>query len=420
MRSDLDRLLEEAGIDGLWITGGMSANAAARYFIGGAHLTVIDIIKPAGRKAALYHGPMEREEAAATGLEVRTRSSDDWARFLAEANDDLHLARAKRLAEEFRLEGLSAGRVAVYGKVEPGDFLSLLEALSEELPGVEFLPTERSTDVMVKARKTKSPDELSEIEWVGRRTIEVVQLVQDFLTGRPVQDGHLLNEAGDTLTVGEVKRMVRLWLAERELEAPHGIILAPGEQAGYPHSEGRHDSPIPVGESIIFDIYPREVAGGYFFDFTRTWCLGDAAENVRQAHLSVLSVFDEMLERLVVGADTREVQLQADRAFENAGHPSRLNTPGTTDGFFHGLGHGLGLDIHEAPWFDEYRARTSQLGANMVVTLEPGLYYPQRGFGVRVEDTVVIEPDGGARILAPYPTDLILPMQNEPAKRSSG
>lgn len=413
MKNDLDRLMAEAGMDGLWITGRLPGNAAARYFAGGAHLTEIDIIKTAGKAATLFHGPMERQEAASTGLDARTRTNDAWFSYLERANDNTLLAKAWRLADEFRECGLAAGRVAVYGKIDPGVFLAIERVLNRELPDLDLIAAGQGPDVLALARRTKSQPEIEEIQDVGRRTIQVVELVEKFLTSQQVQDDHLVTASDEALTVGDVKSQVHLWLAERGLEASEGIILAPGSQAGYPHSSGEANSPIPIGQSIIFDIFPRKLGGGYFFDFTRTWCLGEASQSVLQAHRDVLAVFEELKSAMVVGADTKDLQIQADRSFEELGYLSRLSTPGTTDGFFHGLGHGIGLEIHEDPWFDEQGARTTTLEPNMVLTLEPGLYYPDDGFGVRIEDTVVIDPDRGAVSLVPYPTGLVLALRGD-------
>lgn len=413
MKSDLDRIMSEAAVDGLWVTGRVSGNAAARYFVGGAHLTEIDIIKPTGQSAALYHGPMERQEAASTSLQARTRANDDWFSYLDQADGNTLLAKAMRLADEFRESGLEGGRVAVYGTINPGMFLGIERALSRQLPDLELVAAGQGPDVLTLARRTKSQAEIGEMRDVGHKTIEVVRQVEEFLTSQPVRDSHLVTDSGEPLTVGDVKSRIHLWLAERGLEAAEGLILAPGSQAGYPHSAGEADSPIPLGQSIILDIYPRRMDGGYFFDFTRTWCLGGASQRVMQAHRDVLAVFEELKSAMVVGADTKDLQIQADRSFEELGYLSRLSTPGTTDGFFHGLGHGVGLEIHEAPWFDEQGARTTTLEPNMVLTLEPGLYYPEEGFGVRIEDTIMIDPDRGAQSLVPYPTGLVLALQGE-------
>jgi Xaa-Pro aminopeptidase len=88
-----------------------------------------------------------------------------------------------------------------------------------------------------------------------------------------------------------------------------------------------------------------------------------------------------------------------------------MENPGTQEGYVHSLGHGVGLNLHERPFFRMTSNGDERLDANVVVTIEPGLYYPERGMGVRLEDTVWVRPDGRMEILAPYPLDLILPLR---------
>ncbi len=94
--------------------------------------------------------------------------------------------------------------------------------------------------------------------------------------------------------------------------------------------------------------------------------------------------------------------------FEEQGHKTLRSHPGTQEGYVHSLGHGLGLQIHSRPRLSAVSTDTIQPG--QVLTVEPGLYYPERGFGVRVEDTVVVEADGAIRSLTPFPKDLVIPV----------
>ena len=98
--------------------------------------------------------------------------------------------------------------------------------------------------------------------------------------------------------------------------------------------------------------------------------------------------------------------------FESQGHPTIQNDPQTQVGYVHSLGHGLGLHVHERPMFRSVPSNVDRLDPGVVVTIEPGLYYPERGLGVRLEDTVWIRPDGQPEILADYPLDLVLPMND--------
>jgi Xaa-Pro aminopeptidase len=166
-----------------------------------------------------------------------------------------------------------------------------------------------------------------------------------------------------------------------------------------------------LGQTIVFDIFPCEAGGGYYYDFTRTWCLGYAPDPAQALYEDVLSVYRQIMSELKAGELCRTYQLRTCELFEAQGHPTIKSNPETEDGYVHSLGHGVGLNLHERPWFS-YRANNEdRLEPGSVVTIEPGLYYPERCLGVRLEDTVWVRPDGQMEILADFPLDLVLPVK---------
>ncbi|MGB3398611.1 MAG: M24 family metallopeptidase, partial [Candidatus Deferrimicrobiaceae bacterium] len=150
--------------------------------------------------------------------------------------------------------------------------------------------------------------------------------------------------------------------------------------------------------------------GGYFYDFTRTWCLGYAAEDVIKLHSQVLEVYETVYSALEAGTPCRQYQVQTCELFEAMGHPTVLSDPKTQIGYPHSLAHGLGLNVHESPGFSILESNRDQLQPGTVFTVEPGLYYPDRGMGVRIEDTVAMRLDGKVETLVEYPMDLVLKM----------
>jgi len=409
MRSDLEDLMQEASLDALLVRGPAAHNPAMAYFTGLRHVTRGYLIKVRGKDPILFHDPMEREEAAATGLRTRSLTDLDERKLLEQAQGDLNLAEAMLLKRIFEELGLR-GRVAIYGKVEVGPAWTSFRNLEQMLPEVEIVGEGRLDSVIARARLTKDVQEIERIRTVGKAVTAVVADVASFLTSHQVRNGHLVNREGEPLTVREVKRKINLWLAMRGADNPKGCIFAVGREAGIPHSAGTDDNPIPVGQTIIFDIYPCEAGGGYYFDFTRTWCLGHAPDEVQAAYEDVIAVYEKLFTALRPGGFCRDYQIQACELFESRGHPTQLNSPKTTDGYVHSLAHGIGLEVHEAPSFSLQAANKDRLQEGSVITLEPGLYYPERGFGVRIEDTVWIRPDGQPEILAEFPKDLVLRM----------
>ena len=192
------------------------------------------------------------------------------------------------------------------------------------------------------------------------------------------------------------------------MENPEGTIFAIGRDAGVPHSSGTPTDILELGKTIIFDIFPSEAGGGYFYDFTRTWCLGYAPDPVIQLYEDVSSVYQKIMSELEVNSLCYRYQDRTCELFSEMGHKTIKDNPQTQEGYVHSLGHGVGLNIHEYPRMSS-NFKEDRLAPGSVVTVEPGLYYPEKGMGVRLEDTVWIRPDGEAEILAEYPHDLIIP-----------
>jgi Xaa-Pro aminopeptidase len=240
----------------------------------------------------------------------------------------------------------------------------------------------------------------------------VVGLVSRYLKACKVrEDEVLLGSDGDPVTVGAVKRKVDLWLAERGAEQTEGCIFSIGRDAGLPHSAGAPDDLLRLGQTIVFDIFPSEAGGGYSYDFTRTWCLGYATAEAQALYAEVRRVYDKVTENLDLNAGFKGYQRQVCEEFHRAGHATPIHDQGVLEnGYVHSLGHGIGLNIHERPWSRHTAADDNILRAGVVVTIEPGLYYPDKGMGVRIEDTYWVRPDGKFERLADYPYDFVLPM----------
>jgi Xaa-Pro aminopeptidase len=259
---------------------------------------------------------------------------------------------------------------------------------------------------------TKDDAEIERIRRMGKITTQVVGLTADFITSHSVKDGVMTNSDGKPLTIGDVKARINLWLSEREAENPEGTIFAIGHEAGVPHSSGNPTDPLKLGQTIVFDIYPCEAGGGYFYDFTRTWCLGYAPDDVMELYETVLSVYTQTVSHLRMGKPFKDYQQLACDLFSAQGHPTIKEDPQTQQGYVHSLGHGIGLNIHERPWSGINSDDKDSLQPGSVFTIEPGLYYPDKGMGVRLENSLYVHPDGKIDVLADYPMDLVLPVKS--------
>lgn len=409
MKSELDKIMEENGLDALLVAGPAGHNAAMTYFTGLAHLTQGYLIKKRNEEPVLLHASMERDEAKRTDLKLKDLNDYNYVAILTEAKGDHILARSmllERMLEEFKVRG----RVGLFGKVEIGPLYGSLQLLEKKRKDVEFAGESGINSALVRARATKDEDEIERIRAVGRITAAVVGDVAEFLTSHQVREGVLVTPDGEALTVGEVKKRINLWLAIRGVENREDTIFAIGADAGVPHSAGTPSDRIEVGKTIIFDIFPAEFGGGYCYDMTRTWCLGFASDEAQQIYDDVFDVYEKVSASLKVSSPCRDAQILTCELFKEKGHPTIMEDPKTQEGYVHSLGHGVGLDIHEGPYFNHVESNQDMALPNSVFTVEPGLYYPERGYGVRIEDTVWMRPNGKLEILADYPKDLVLKM----------
>ena len=411
MKSDINRLMKEKRYAAILVTGSGQHNPAMVYLTGGGHMTSADVILPCDGEAVLFHNPMERDEAAASGLKTKNLVDYDWKALMKEAEEDSIKAMALRYNRMLIDCGIDKGKVAVYGKGEIGSNFAVFSVLERIMPGIKIIGEPARSSLMLEAMATKEADEVKRIRHMGRITTSVVGLVADYLTTCKVKDEVLLSFDGQPLTIGDVKKKINLWLAEKGVENPHGTIFAIGHDAGVPHSSGNQHDFISLGKTIVFDIFPCEAGGGYHYDFTRTWCLGYAPDEAQALYEDVLEVYKTIVSELKAGKPFKHYQERACTLFEVQGHPTIKDNPAIQEGYVHSLGHGLGLHVHEAPWSGSGATEKDLLLPGSVATIEPGLYYPSKGMGCRLEDTVTLNSEGVFEVLAEYPLDLVIPVK---------
>jgi len=412
MKSDLDALMQDRKLYVLLVFGNAEHNPSMYYFVGGGHVSDAILIKKVGKEPVLLYNDMERDEAAKSGLKTVSFNEFPESEFIEQANGDRVLATALRYRKILSEFGLSGGRVAVYGKVELSFLFGMMMKLATLMPELEFVGETRMDSVLLRAMETKDDVEVARIRQIGAVTTIVVKMVQDYLTSRDVrEDEVLLREDGHPLTIGDMKKKISLWLAERGAVDVEGVIFAIGRDAGVPHSTGAPDDLITLGKTIVFDIFPAEQGGGYFYDFTRTWSLGYTTPEAQALYDQVQEIYDKVVENLDLNASFIDYQRMTCEYFESKGHKSLLNTKAPLDGYVHSLGHGLGLGVHERPWSALIASPDNILKPGVVISIEPGLYYPEKGMGLRIEDTYWVRPDGKMEMLAEYPYDFVLPMK---------
>jgi Xaa-Pro aminopeptidase len=247
--------------------------------------------------------------------------------------------------------------------------------LRELLPErIELVP---AGGVVESLRAVKEPDEVERIAAAAALADEIYGVLRsDGLVGR---------------TEREVAFALETEMRRRGAEPSFPSIVASAERGALPHAVPTEE-PIPRGTLVTLDLGAQ--LDGYCSDCTRTWATGELPDDLASAYELVQRAQAEALAAVRAGPEGREVDAVARAIIEAAGHGEH---------FGHGLGHGVGLEVHEGPRL----ARTAEgrLVAGNVVTVEPGVYLPGRG-GVRIEDLVVVAEDGH-RVLSGTTKELV-------------
>jgi Xaa-Pro aminopeptidase len=331
----------------------------------------------------------ERDEAARHSKVSDVLTPDDLgARELMERLPNRHEAYAEQV---LRLLGrYDVARVTVTNDAP----VSVVDHLRAHGIAVTCNP-----DVLLHTRLVKTQEELRAIEAAQRATEiaaqHAVQIVQDSVS----HDGVLVYE-GETLTSERLRAAIDMALLEQSCMG-EGTIVACGSDAAAPHNRG--SGPLRPNRPIVLDIFPRHLTLRYFADMTRTVSKGDPGPEIRQMYDLTLRAQEVAFQLIRPGASGKAIHEAVCRVYDDAGYATSLRTgsfPKT--GFIHGLGHGVGLDIHERPRLNPQEAT---LEAGNVVTVEPGLYDPRVG-GVRIEDLVVVT-EHGCRNLTSFEKRLI-------------
>lgn len=183
---------------------------------------------------------------------------------------------------------------------------------------------------------------------------------------------------------------------------PTGTICAGGRDSAQPHNAG--SGILFAHTPIVMDIFPRSAASGYWGDLTRTVVKGEAPEIVRKAYAAVLEARECAKAAIAIGVSGRTLHEIADKVLQKH-HFFTGEDNGTPFGFFHGLGHGVGLEIHEAPRLSP--RSDSVLQGGEIMTIEPGVYYSEWG-GIRLEDLIYLDREGKTHCLTEAPDFLTL------------
>jgi len=244
-------------------------------------------------------------------------------------------------------------------------------------------------------RQVKTAAEVEALRKGNKASEAGFRIVTRTLAEARIRNGKLVH-GGTILTAERLRALINHAVLDADASALH-TIAAPGDQAVDNHCVGH--GPIRAGELIVVDIFPRRIEDGYWGDMTRTYLKGRASDAQRHLVSTVRKAHKLAIDMIKPGVTGGKVHDAVQSFFDNQGYQTVRNST-APKGFFHALGHGVGLEIHEEPFMRSGSAWKFRKG--MVVTVEPGLYYHGLG-GCRIEDVVHVVPGGCEMISrAPY------------------
>jgi Xaa-Pro aminopeptidase len=255
-------------------------------------------------------------------------------------------------------------------------------------------------DLFENRRRSKNATELAGIRRAQRACEAGLDAARELMR-RAQPNGAGLEVDGEPLTCERIKRVIEDVFADHDVEGSD-MIVSHGAQTAVGHNSG--SGQIAPNEPVVFDLFPKDRVTGCYSDMTRTYVIGEPTDEVKEWHTLVKQALESSTAGVKPGVNGRRLFEEVCDQFQQAGYKTQLSKePGEVleDGFFHSLGHGVGLEVHELP----YMGRTGHdLVPGDVITIEPGLYRSGYG-GVRLEDIVVVTDDGH-EVITDYPYDL--------------
>ena len=300
--------------------------------------------------------------------------------------DQIELEIVLRAARQF---GITNAAVPKTFPLEIGDHL--------RANGIEV---KADRELFVSRRRVKNDAELAGIQRAQRAAEAAMEAARDVLREAEPNNGNLVVD-GEPLTCERLKLVVEKVFTEHGVFADE-FIVSHGAQTAIGHDMG--SGPIAPNEPICLDLFPRDRESGCYADMTRTFVVGQPSDELVEYHKLCREALDRAVAAVKPGIPGKDLNRLACDVFEEHGFPTLLSKqPGEVlrDGFYHSLGHGVGLEVHEEPALGR---GPGELVAGDVIAVEPGLYRNGYG-GCRLEDLVHVTEDG-AEILTDYPYDL--------------
>ncbi|MGB9740950.1 MAG: M24 family metallopeptidase [Candidatus Bathyarchaeales archaeon] len=387
MRKDVDKILEEKGAEAIFLYSESAKEANMYYLTRFLAPDPFIYLKKVGEEPTIVVSQMEYSRAKKESIIKDVRSQMEYNLYeIIKSAPDPKIGNLKFIANVAKKELGVGTKICV-----PSNFPTMIaDALRKE--GLTITPM---FDIIEKARETKEPDEIREISAVQAAVDNALKKVIDLIANADVDaKGRLVTKIDgkkELLKVGMVKAILGHEFLDNGCAVEEEMIIACGPSGADPHYSGEPEDELMANQPIILDIFPKSIRKRYYTDMTRTIVKGKASKEVKKMFETVLEARNASIDAIKAGVQGNAVYDICCNIIEKAGYATTRGGKQITKGFTHGLGHGVGLQVHEGPSLSEFYKFA--LEEHNVVTVEPGLYDPEIG-GVRIEDIVEVTKKG--------------------------
>lgn len=388
MRKDIDRILAEKGADSMLFYSDSAKNVNMYYLTGFLAPDPFVFLKRSDGDPLLVVSTMELSRAKKESRVKDVRSFFDYNYVkIVKSAPNPKIGALKFVAALAKKELGTSDKVYV----PPNMPVTVADALRSEK-----LKIEPMLDVVEKARETKEPDELEAISSVQRAVEKATSTAISLIANSETRaNGKLFFKDEDgkkkTLTAGRVRSVFDHVFADNGCVAEEETIVACGPGSADPHYAGRADDVFRANQPIVLDVFPKSARKRYVSDMTRTVVKGKASKTVKRMFEDVLEAKAAAMDAIKAGVLGSDMQKLCCKVLEKAGYETTWGGKQISRGYLHGLGHGVGLEVHEGPGMNEFYKYP--LEEHNVLSVEPGLYDPKIG-GVRIEDLVEVTKKG--------------------------
>jgi len=384
MLDDLDPLMEKYGIDALLASGSAFENPNLLWLTGFRSADEITYLKNRGEEPIVASSFLALERVRKESFITRTHDVTDVVVKILQEN--------KVVADN---------EDQIYGSFLKAQFSGKILGVPDDFPASDLVMLQEMEytvkvvrDLVRQARARKSTKEIRTIKKVGDATTSAITQVVDMVKNSTIGANKVLVHKGKPLTVGIIKLALEHFLLDQGAESSEDAIIAVGSKAFDWHYLGVSGDRLKAGVPIIMDVFPRLKLERYIADVTRTVVRGPVPKRVQEMFDAVAAAAAASADALTDGTLIDDVNLACVNTLKQHGFDSRRLNPAAKDGMTHGLGHGIGLEVHELP--SMYRREDPFLEGH-VMAIEPGVYLKSVG-GVRIENDYAVTKGKAKRL----------------------